>query len=78
MVCMTNIFLPAKCKTLLISIIALQESNSEKTGEITLRSQEQAKIHAKTIGPIVQKRLLKMLDNVDKDLKKLETAKKNK
>jgi len=48
----------------------------KKTGEITLRSQEQAKIHAKTIGPIVQKRLLKMLDNIDKDLKTVETAKK--
>jgi len=47
-----------------------------KTGKITLRSQEQAKAHAKTIGPIVQKRLLKILDNIDEELKKLEAAKK--
>ena len=37
--------------------------------DVSQRSQEQAKAHAKIIGPIIQKRLLKILDNIDEDLK---------
>lgn len=50
----------------------------KKTGEITVKSQEQAKAHARTVGPIVQQRLLKILDNIDKDLKQLEANNKDK
>ncbi|MFT7372697.1 MAG: hypothetical protein ACI9T9_001384 [Oleiphilaceae bacterium] len=42
------------------------------SGDITLRSQEQAKVHAKTVGPIVQQRLLKILDKIDEELKLLD------
>jgi len=38
--------------------------------DITQRSQEQAKAHAKTIGPIIQKRLIKILDNIDEKFEK--------
>jgi len=46
------------------------------TGNITIRSQEQAKAHAKTVGPIIQKRLLKRFDGMEEELNKLETAQK--
>ncbi len=40
--------------------------------DISKRSQNEAKTHAKAIGPIVQKRVMKLLDSMEEELSQLE------